>query len=105
MVIWCSVRQYAYQDIRGFSKLVRGEPAYLEFFDNALVRTQEERAAQYGKTGRQNPHPASSYAGGIKKCNSFVAPGIMAGFFVIDACGGRAKNLAKLIFTTRLPGR
>jgi hypothetical protein len=46
-----------------------------------LVQNPRKKGQLYGKCGYQKPHPASSYAGGIKKCNYFVALRIVWRFF------------------------
>src|SRR5690242_11755818 len=97
----CSVRQYAYQDIRGLSKAGQRQTRLPRF--SQRVSSNPGRKGRCSKTGRQIPHPASSYAGGIKKCNYFVALCI-CGRLWWCVLGGMAKKIASTTFAKMLAG-
>jgi hypothetical protein len=74
------------------------------FRDNVVSSEPGIKGQLYGKSERLfiSSLPASSYPGGIKKCNYFVAVCIvLAGEM---AFGGIAKKIANPIFSARLAG-
>src|SRR5258708_15656366 len=69
----CSVRQYAYHDIGGLSKQVRGILCSPHL--RQLVSSNPGRKGGFvaRMEGPKSLIQSSSYALGIKKCNTFVA--------------------------------
>src|SRR5260370_38393814 len=108
LVRCCSVRQYAYQDIRGLSKLVRGKPAS-GFWDNAFsFGTKEERPVTHRANAKSRVQPHLNPGESKNETLSWQpASGIPCQLPTRRPCGvrgGIAKKTARPMFKMRLAG-